>query len=172
MTRDGRFAAAMTAVARVLPFGLSRIVSPSDVGYLLISLATFLLNLVLLALFHGTLRMMLPLAVTLAFAIAAVVNYVANRVLNFRSHGAVGRQFLMFVLVEVSNYLIFVLALTDLLAAVGVYYELARVISACGEGIYLYCGMRWLVFRDTRGEPPADTTVVPEGQKTDAGNRA
>lgn len=171
---NARFADAMTAVTRALPFGLSRIVSPSDVGYLLISLATFLLNLVLLALFHGTLRIMLPLAVSLAFGIAAVVNYVANRVLNFRSHGAVGKQFVMFTVIEVSNYLLFVLLLTDLLAAVGVYYELARIISACCEGVYLYCGMRWLVFRDTLGRPrPVPVPVpVPGGQESDAGSGA
>jgi hypothetical protein len=48
-----------------------------------------------------------------------------------------------------SNYFIFVLGLTNLLAAAGVFYELARVIAACCEGVYLYCCMRWLIFRDT-----------------------
>ena len=54
--------------------------------------------------------------------------------------------------VSASNYLIFVLGLTDLLSAVGVYYELSRIIAACCEAVYLYCMMRWVVFRDT--EPP------------------
>ena len=156
MKREARFAAAMTAVTRVLPFGLSRVLGPSEVGYLIISLGTFLVNLVLLALFFGTLRFPLSLAVTLAFGIAAVINYVLNRILNFRSHDAVGRQFSVFTAIEVSNYLIFVLGLTDLLHSAGVYYELARIISACCEGIYLYCAMRWLIFRDTlpsRGGP-------------------
>jgi hypothetical protein len=59
------------------------------------------------------------------------------------------------VAVSASNYLIFVLGLTDLLAAVGVYFELARVIAALCEAAYLYCMMRWVVFRDSRGS--ADT---------------
>lgn len=159
MTRDdGRFLAAMTIVTRALPFGLSRILAPSDVGYLLISLGTFLLNLVFLALFRGTMRLDLSLAVTLAFGIAAVINYILNRVLNFRSHGAVGKQFVLFAVIEVSNYLVFVLGLTDLLAAMGVYYELARIVSACFEGVYLYCALRWLVFRDTLG---SQSVAVP-----------
>lgn len=168
MTRDGRFVAAMAVVTRVLPFGLSRVLAPSDVGYLVISLGTFLLNLVFLALFHGVLRVGLSVAVTLAFGLAAVINYVLNRVFNFRSHGAAGRQFVVFAAVEASNYLIFVLGLTDLLAAMGVYYELARVISACCEGLYLYCGLRWLVFRDTLGVPrTAGAAAASRGGATD-----
>ena len=39
----------MTAVARRLPFGLSRVVAPSLLGYLLINLCTFFLDLSILA---------------------------------------------------------------------------------------------------------------------------
>ena len=149
MTREARFAAAMTAVTRALPFGLSRVVTPRILGYLLINLCTFCLDLLLLYLFHGVLRLPLPAAVTLSFGSAAVASYVGNRVLNFRSHGAVGKQVVTFAVVEVSNYFVFVLGLTDLLAQAGVYFEIARILAACCEGVYLYCCMRWLVFRDT-----------------------
>ncbi|HEX6454072.1 MAG TPA: GtrA family protein [Trebonia sp.] len=153
MTREARFAAAMTAVTRVLPFGLSRVVAPSVTGYAVINLCTFFIDLLLLALFHGTLRLPLPIAVTLSYGTAGVVSYVANRVLNFRSHGAVGRQLVLFIAVELVNYFIFVLGLTNGLAAAGVYYEIARVLAACCEGVFLYCCMRWLVFRDTLHNP-------------------
>jgi hypothetical protein len=53
------------------------------------------------------------------------------------------------VAVSASNYLIFVLGLTDLLSAVGVYYELSRILAACCEAVYLYCMLRWVVFRDS-----------------------
>ena len=76
-----------------------------------------------------------------------------NRVLNFRSHEYVGKQFLVFAAVSASNYLIFVLGLTDLLYVVGVYCELSRVIAACCEAVYLYCMMRWVVFRDAAPIP-------------------
>jgi putative flippase GtrA len=148
MAHQARFAAAMTAITRRLPFGLSAVVAPSLVGYLLINLCTFFIDLGLLGLFHGTFRWPLPVAVTLSYGTASVTSYVLNRVLNFRSHGYVGRQFLVFAAVSVSNYLIFVLGLTDLLSVAGVYYELSRVIAACCEAVYLYCMMRWVVFRD------------------------
>ncbi len=139
----------MTAAARRLPFGLSQVVAPSLLGYLLINLCTFFLDLALLAAFHGGLKWPLPVAVTLSYGSASVTSYLLNRVLNFRSHAAVGAQFPVFVAVSASNYLIFVLGLTDALAAMGVYYEIARVVAALCEAAYLYCMMRWVVFRDT-----------------------
>lgn len=162
MTREARFAAAMVAVTRKLPFGLSEVVAPNVVGYLLINLCTFFIDLTLLGLFHGTAKLPLPVAVTLSYGTAGIVSYIANRVLNFQSHAAVGGQFVLFIVAEVSNYLIFVLGLTDGLAAAGVYYEFARVIAACCEGVYLYCWMRWVVFRDTLGRPAAEQAEPAE----------
>jgi putative flippase GtrA len=147
-----RFAAAMTTAARHLPFGLRRVVPASLLGYLLINLCTFFLDLGLLAVFHGALHWPLPVAVTLSYATATTTSYLLNRVLNFRSHASMGRQFPVFVAVSASNYLIFVLGLTDLLAWLGVYYELSRVIAAVCEAAYLYCMMRWVVFRDAAGQ--------------------
>jgi putative flippase GtrA len=138
----------MTAITRRLPFGLSEVVAPSLVGYLLINLCTFFIDLGLLGLFHGTFGWPVPAAVTLSYGTASATSYVLNRVLNFRSHEYVGKQFLVFAAVSASNYLIFVLGLTDLLYVAGVHLQLSRVIAACCEAVYLYCMMRWVVFRD------------------------
>ena len=117
---------------------------------ILINLCTFFVDLGLLGLFHGHFRWPIPAAVTVSYGTASVISYTANRILNFGSHEAVGKQFPVYVVVSASNYLIFVLGLTSLLSHVGVYYELSRVLAACCEGVYLYCMMRWVVFRDTR----------------------
>jgi len=146
-----RFAALMTAITRRLPFGLSEVVAPSLVGYLLINLCTFFIDLGILGLCHGTFRWPIPVAVTCSYGTASVISYVLNRVLNFRSHDDVGRQFPVYVAVSVSNYLIFVLGLTDLLSALGVYYELSRILAACCEAVYLYCMLRFVVFRGSPG---------------------
>jgi putative flippase GtrA len=159
-----RYAALTGAIARRLPFGLDEVVAPSLVGYLLINLCTFFIDVGLLGVFHGGLRWPIPLAVTLSYGTASILSYLLNRVLNFGSHEAVGRQFPLYVLVSGSNYLIFVLGLTDLLSSAGVYYEFSRVLAACCEAVYLYCMMRWVVFRDAApdaneppgAEPPAD----------------
>jgi putative flippase GtrA len=150
----------MTAITRRLPFGLSEVVAPSLVGYLLINLCTFFVDLGLLALFHGHFGWPIPVAVTLSYGTASVLSYVLNRVLNFRSHDDVGKQFPVYVAVSASNYLIFVLGLTDLLSHVGVYYELSRIIAACCEAVYLYTMMRFVVFKD--GTAPADSPAAAE----------
>jgi putative flippase GtrA len=148
MAHRARYAAAMAAITRRLPFGLSNVVEPNMLGYLLINLGTFCIDLGLLGLLHGKERLPIPIAVTISYGTASLVSYVLNRVFNFRSHAGVGRQLPVFVAVSASNYLIFVLGLTDLLSAVGVYYELARILAACCEAVYLYCMLRWVVFRD------------------------
>ncbi len=163
-----RFAALMTAITRRLPFGLSEVVAPSLVGYLLINLCTFFIDLGILGLTHGTLRLPIPVAVTLSYGTASVISYVLNRVLNFRSHDNVGRQFPLYVAVSASNYLIFVLGLTDLLSTLGVYYEFSRVLAACCEAVYLYCMMRFVVFRGSPGamgahQQAAAVTIQEDG---------
>jgi putative flippase GtrA len=138
MAHRASYAAAMTAITRRLPFGLSNVVEPNMLGYLLINLCTFGIDLGLLGLLHGKERLPIPIAVTISYGTASLISYVLNRVFNFRSHAGVGRQLPVFVAVSASNYLIFVLGLTDLLSAV----------AACCEAVYLYCMMRWVVFRD------------------------
>jgi putative flippase GtrA len=165
MAHRARYAAAMTAITRRLPFGLSNVIEPNMLGYLLINLCTFCIDLGLLALLHGKERLPIPVAVTISYGTASLISYVLNRVFNFRSHAEVGRQLPVFIAVSASNYLIFVLGLTDLLSSVGVYYELARILAACCEAVYLYCMMRWVVFRDTA----ADTAVDGASSGLDAG---
>jgi putative flippase GtrA len=151
----------MTAITRRLPFGLARVVPPNLLGYLLINLCTFCLDLGLLTVMHGTLRWPLPVAITLSYGTAAAVSYVANRVLNFRSRGALGAQLPLYVAVMASNYLIWILGVTDALAALGVDYQIARIIAALCEAVYLYAAMRWLVFRDSMRTTRDDATERP-----------
>jgi hypothetical protein len=94
-----------------------------------------------------------------------VISYVLNRVLNFRSHDDVGRQFPLYVAVSASNYLIFVLGLTDLLSTLGVYYELSRVIAACCEAVYLYTMLRFVVFRGSPGAMGTREQVAEAAQQ-------
>jgi putative flippase GtrA len=165
VSRRPRFAAAMTAAVRRLPFGLARVVPPSLLGYLLINLCTFCLDLGLLTVMHGTLKWPLPAAVTLSYGTASAVSYTANRILNFRSHGALGSQLPLYLAVIASNYLIWILGVTDALAALGVEYQIARVIAALCEAAYLYAAMRWIVFRDStwtaRRDDTGDATERP-----------
>lgn len=121
--------------------------APTFLGFVMLNSCTFGFDLALLTLLHGVLHTGLPIAVTVAYACAFTLSYILNRVLNFRSHGAVGPQFAVYVVVVVVNYLAFILGVSSALAATGVEYHVARIVAGLCEGVFLYSAMRWLVFR-------------------------
>lgn len=146
-TVAARFATGMAVLAARLPFGAGRIVDGTVLGYLVINGTTFAIDLSLLTGLHGGLGWPLPLAITLGYGTAFGLSYLLNRVLNFRSHGDVGAQLVIYVPVVVVNYLVWILGVGDGLAAAGLDYRLARVLAGLGEAVYMYSALRWLVFR-------------------------
>jgi putative flippase GtrA len=157
--RGERFTAVMAAAARRLPFGLARLVPPTVLGFCLISLGTFSADLLLLTGLHGGLRWPVPAAITVSYLAASGLSYLLNRALNFRSHGALGSQAGVYAVVIAVNYLALILGVGAGLAALGLNYQVARVLAGLCEAVYMYCAMRWLVFRDTA--PPLPRPPVP-----------
>ena len=133
-------------VAR-LPFGLRSVVAPTFLGFCLINGLTFAVDLAILTALHSGLRLPVPIAVTAAYVCAFALSYVLNRAFNFQSHAPDGPQVAIYVVVVVVNYLAFILGLSTGLAALGVQYQLSRLAAAICEAVYMYCAMRWLVFR-------------------------
>ncbi|MGH3415962.1 MAG: GtrA family protein [Actinocrinis sp.] len=146
--RGQRYHALMAAIVRRLPFGLSRLVAPSFLGFAVINGFTFGVDLGLLGLCHGLLKWPYAAAVTLSYLAAFALSFVLNRAFNFRSHGDLGRQGTKFLVATAVNYAAFVLGVGSGLAALGVEYQLARILSGLCEGVYMYSVMRWVVFRD------------------------
>lgn len=161
------FTAATTAVVRHLPFGLSRIIAPSLLGFAVINGCTFALDLALLTVLHGVLHWPVPVSITLSYGTATSASYVLNRTLNFHSHGLVGRQVTIYAGVVVVNYLAFILGVGSGLAALGLEYQLARIAAGLCEAIWIYVAMRFLVFRDSLGPARADR---PEGAGQSVGH--
>jgi putative flippase GtrA len=159
--RGERFAAAMAAIVRRLPFGLAGILPPSLLGFAVINSLTFALDLGLLTALHGGLRWPLPVSITVAYITAFGLSYLLNRALNFRSHGPVGPQVAVYTAVVAVNYLAWILGVGDGLAALGLDYRLARIAAGTCEALYMYAAMRWLVFRDVQRPAPAQTQPEP-----------
>jgi putative flippase GtrA len=149
--RGRRFHALMAAVVRGLPFGLSRVVAPSLLGFAVINGFTFSMDLVLLTLAHRVLHWPYPAAVTISYLTAFALSFVLNRAFNFRSHDALGPQTMRYAVAVGVNYLVFVLGVGSGLTAVGLGYAVARLVSGLAEGVYMYCVMRWVVFRNVDG---------------------
>ena len=74
------------------------------------------------------------------------MNYVLNRVLNFRSQAPLGPESLRYAGTVAVNFGVLLLGVTTGLAALGVPYQAARVAAGGCEGIFMYCAMRWFVF--------------------------
>ncbi|RMI29692.1 GtrA family protein [Nocardia stercoris] len=147
ISRVERFHAWCEAVVARLPWGLDRVVAPTFLGFTLINSSTFALDLLLLTLLHGVARLAVPIAVTVAYVAAFAVSFLLNRTMNFRSHAAVGPQLAVYGVVVLVNYLAFILGVSTGLAFVGMEYHLARIVAGACEAVYMYCAMRWVVFR-------------------------
>ncbi|EME63015.1 hypothetical protein H074_07289 [Amycolatopsis decaplanina DSM 44594] len=157
-----RFADFCAAVVRRLPFGLSRLVAPSFLGFALINGFTFGVDLILLTLLRGRLGLPVWLAITLAYATAFGLSFVLNRSMNFRSHAPVGRQAVLYVIAIVINYVAFLLGVGAGLAALGVDYRLSRLIAGACEGVFMYAVMRWVVFAKSGSELEVEAAGEPD----------
>jgi putative flippase GtrA len=146
-------------LSRLLPARVSRIVSGQLIGYAVVNSATFGLDLLLLTIMRDALGWPVPVGITVGYAVALSLNFVLQRWLNFPSHGHVGSQAARYALTVAVNYLVLVLALGSGLAWAGVPLQLARILAACAEAVFLFCALRWFVFRGattgaTTGAPP------------------
>ena len=130
-----------------LPFGLRSVVAPTFLGFCLINGFTFGVDLAILTSLRSGLGFPVPIAVTVAYACAFTFSYLLNRTFNFQSHAPVGPQVAVYVAVVIVNYLVFILGVTSVLAAVGAQYQLSRIVAGVCEAVYMYCAMRWVVFR-------------------------
>lgn len=141
-----RFARVVAAIHGVLP-GLLKRIPQTFIGFALINSFTFGVDMLLLWLSHGVLKVPYPVAVSFSFGVACTLAFLLNRTLNFRSHGDIGAQSGKYLFVMISNYLLWILLFSSFLEFAGVPYPIARVLAACVEGIYIYLLSRLWVFR-------------------------
>lgn len=154
-TAAATFAAITSSLHGWLPRWL-RWIPITWIGFAILGLTAFAIDMSVLTLLHGGIGAPYPVSVTIGYAVASVANFVLNRWLNFQVHGDIAKQSTKQLVVVVSNYLLWILAFSSLLEAVGVQYQVSRVIAAAVEGMYLYLMMRLWVFPRERAKPPAE----------------
>ena len=118
------------------------------VGYALINTFTFAVDLSVLVGLHGGAHWPLGISITTGYAVAFALSYLLNRWLNFRSRAPLGPQIAVYVAVVLANYGLLIVGLGDGLTHLGLDYRLSRITAAAGEAVFMYCAMRWIVFRD------------------------
>ena len=153
----------ISRIHRLLPVFMRRIIPVTFVGYALINGSAFILDVSILWMTYEHLHLFYPLAVTIGYAVAGAYSLLLNRWLNFQAHGHLAAQGSRYLVGLASQYVIFILGLSSLLHWLGVNAELARFVSACCEGVYLYVLMRLWVFRGTP-EPVEDRGTAHTGQ--------
>lgn len=147
------FAAFTSWIHAVLPEWLRNIVPRTFIGFAMINSCTFMFDLFLLWVTEGKLGIPHALAVSISFGIAATIAFFLNKFLNFRARGNVGKQSARYVLVLISNYLIWLVGFSTLLVWLGVHYMLSRILAGIAEGIYIYLCSRLWVFKQRRTSP-------------------
>jgi len=155
----------ITAIHSVLPGFVRSRLPVTFIGYAIINGSAFILDIICLRIFNNHLHWWFPMAVTVGYAIAGIYSFLLNRWLNFQSHGHVVEQGAGYSVGLISQYVVFILGLSSLLHWLGMNATLARVISACCEGIYLYVFIRLWVFR---GVPEPEQTHEPSASPADA----
>lgn len=146
-TAADRFLAMRLWLWRLLPPWLARIVPESFIGFAILNLTTFAVDMVVLAALFRIAHVPYPAATTIGYVVALLLAYVLNRWLNFHSRAPVGPQTARYAFVAAVNYFLLLQGVGSGLQALGVHYLVARLVAAVSEGIWVYVGMRWIVFR-------------------------
>ncbi|WP_436534607.1 GtrA family protein [Actinoplanes sp. HUAS TT8] len=137
---------ALTGWVDRLPPRVRRVVTRDMAGFAILGSFTFAVDLALLAALRHWTPLSRPVAVSIAYLTAFVVNFLLNRSVNFRSHAPAGPQALRYVAVFAGDYAITV-GVTTGLAALGLPLAVARVTASGFVAAFTYSASRWWVFR-------------------------
>ena len=148
----------ITAIHSVLPGFVRSRMPVTFIGYAIINGSAFFLDVGCLWVIETHLHWWHPVSISVGYAIAGVYSFLLNRWLNFQSHGHLVNQGSRYAIGLISQFLVFVQGLTQLLSWLGINLFLARLISACCEAAYLYVFIRLWVFRST---PESQKAAVP-----------
>jgi putative flippase GtrA len=144
-----------------LPAATSPSTARSLPRFLIIGALSFILDAGTLFLTHGLLHIWLPLATTLAYAVAFTVNFSLNRLWTFGSTAALTGQATRYLVLIGVNYLITLLMVNGL-AAIGISYLLAKVMSTAVIAVINYIAYRNWVFRPPGSSEPATSATASQ----------
>ena len=117
-------------------------------AFLLVGVASYLVDISLLYLCHGQAHLALWLATSIAYFCGLLANFGLNRVLTFRSSTPLHYQLMRYVVLLVLNYLVTLVMVTGLTAA-GSPYLASKTICVALLAIVNFFAYRHWVFADT-----------------------
>nr|WP_255519078.1 GtrA family protein [Kitasatospora sp. SID7827] len=103
-------------------------------------------DIALLYVLHGTLHVQLTVATLISVIVSFVVNFTLNRVWSFGSVQPVGSQMVRYLILAGFNWVSTALLVSGL-AAIGVFYLLARLITIAVNSVINYIAYKHWVFK-------------------------
>jgi putative flippase GtrA len=137
----------MTGWVGQLPLPAARAIPRDMVGYVILGLVTFVLDLVLLLALHRFTPLPLGITVLIADGTAWALNFWLNRTLNFRSESPMGPQAARYSLV-ICGELAISASVTTLLAGIGTPLPVARIAAGACVTCFGYLTCRFWIFRE------------------------
>lgn len=145
-----RFQVARRGVWKLLPGFLRSVIPETAVGFAMLNLCTFALDLIVLSVVYRGFGLPLTTGLTLGYLVAFTAAFFLNRNANFESHGFMGRQIPKYILVVAINVLAFINGLSWVLTEFYQWnYLVARVTAGLCEAVFMYFALRWFVFAST-----------------------
>ncbi|MGW3471252.1 GtrA family protein [Saccharopolyspora sp. NPDC000995] len=144
-----------------LPAWLRRVVSREFAGFAILGGFTFLIDLAILTSLRAWTPLPLPVAVTVSYVFAFLLNFVLNRTVNFRSHAPVGGQVLRYAMVVACDYGL-TIGVTTGVSALGGDFRLARLFAGACVALLTYTASRWWVFRQEQHDRPGSPSEPDE----------
>jgi putative flippase GtrA len=83
--------------------------------------------------------------VSVAYVAAVSLNYLLNRLVNFRSHAPIAGEASRYTMVAVADYLVTVGVTTGLTVA-GLDLRIARPLASAFVAVFNYAAARWWIF--------------------------
>lgn len=143
-----RFIAVRQRIWGWLPAWVRRFLPASAIGFGLLNGFTFAVDLTLLYLLYEVAGLPQSVSLTIAYGVAFSLAFYLNRKANFLSHGNVSAEAGRYVLTVAANFLLFILGVSILLHEVfGWHYQVARVTAGMCEAVFMFCTMKWFIFR-------------------------
>lgn len=116
-------------------------------AFLLVGVASYLVDIGLLYICHGRAHLALWLATSIAFVCGLVANFGLNRVVTFRSTSALHYQLMRYVVLLLANYVVTLAMVTGLTSA-GSPYLVSKTICVASLAIMNFFAYRHWVFAD------------------------
>lgn len=153
----------MNADPPARPGFFARLWASNPVRYVVVGGAAFIIDISLLALFYEVLHIPLAVSTPMAFLLSFAITFLLQRTIAFGSQGKLASSAVRYTILVAANT-VATTAIVTSAAALGLPWELGKVIAVGSTTVWNYFAYRHWIFRTRPGEggPISPDAVPPE----------